>query len=177
VDQRWIGLGAAALSAALLVVGTFSGQWVTGGYGAAELRIGLRGVEICLTGEGCDVKALADLGGDTGLARPLGLIATAFGLLSALALTLAILDKLSDRGRQWAIAPTTVAIVSCGLTLIIGVVTLVSLQKLSVPGQGGTGVAFIVYGLGAAVGATAAILIGRTPVSDEEQFEPPFERF
>lgn len=167
-------MACALVAAGLLIAGIFSGQWISGGYSETEINLGLRSVEVCLS-DICDGSTYGELEGEgLGGARFAGLLALVVGVFTALALLGSVLHQLFARGRHWFIAPTTVAILASAIAMIVGVVALVTLQKLTIAGQAGTGLGFAFYGLGAAAGLVSAIFIGRTPPIDEDQFDPPF---
>ncbi len=173
MGRRWIALAMVVVAMALLGTGVFSGLWISGSMGVTEINAGLRSLTICV-GESCMASSLKEAG-DGGAATWLGLVCIGVGLGAVVALGLSAAASVRGFARAWPVAPSTLAIVLCGVALVSGVLELILLKQLVGSRAAGTGVSFLLFGSGAALGLTGAILVGQASSCDEDQFEPPFE--
>lgn len=167
-------MAAAALGAALLVIGAFHPSWVFGRDFGITTHLGLLDMELCHGDGTCEPVSLSEAT-RPGIERYriFALVSFVLGLLTALALLvtlgLAALRKHVEHGVQ----PSSLALIGSVFTLISGAVTL----SVKPAASWGTGVGFLLFGAGAAIALLGAILLGRLkpPPSDSDLFDPPFD--
>lgn len=147
---RGAGAALAALSAALLVFGSWSASWWSGTDAGLSISAGLRFVEQCGAGEGCQQAPLASLGGEGWM--QVGIGAFTAGMVGAALLLGAIARALATPDKRSAIpgAATTACVLAVGAGILFIVLAPENLHRQ------GVGAGLITYFAGAALGAGAA---------------------
>lgn len=170
-----IGLAAAAIAAALLVMAAFSNSWLIG-QDHETYRVGLHSVSICVDDSSCESVSLSDWSESAfapkGLSTYIALGSVSFfaALLTAFFMLVLLGYGAAGKVPRWPVHPGSIALLlSIGL-LLVGVLTL-ALHPFKSAGWG-TGPGFMMLGGGDVAALVAALFLGRSvPVSEDEWFE------
>ena len=179
---KYVGLAAAALGVAALVIGLFSKRWVVGTDYGIETHVGLHSMEQCqlvqpdLTEPGtmaCGTLPLSEIantpsaieGFDTFslVARGTFYVGLACGAIAVLLALLALAGVFPS----FFIAPSTLGILLSFATLVLMAITL-AVHPWKKDGWG-TGNSYMLAGAGAILCLVASIALGRlkSPVADD----------
>jgi hypothetical protein len=185
LTSRWVGVAAAVAAIALLVLGVWSRDWLRGVDYGIESRLGLRLVELCQMVEpapgeavrSCETVSLDAIAesrfAPDGFERYQALATASWwsGLAAAGLVLLCLLLALIDRPLDLPVHPTTLALLTSAAALLIGGLTL-ALNPYSKLVGWGSGRGFVLFGVGAALGLFAAIVLGRTRRLPPSEFDP-----
>lgn len=174
--QKMIGLASAGIAIVFLVLAAFSNSWVVGHEYNAEIKVGLRSVEVC-TQSGCETESMAQWSkgwtnpGEIGTFVTLGAISFWLALVTALTLVVLVGFTLAKSLPPLPMHPGTLALLLSVALLLVGVLTL-SLHPFKHVGWG-TGPGFMLMAAGDVGALIGGLFLGRSSSAsdDEEWFE------